>query len=85
MVLFFSNSYGFILVSGGLLGVASGAFMSSNWALATDLVVPGEEARYLGLTNLATAGAAALVLFIIGPPIDFLNARSTNLGYSMML
>ena len=84
-LLFFADSYSLILVSGGLLGVASGAFLSSNWALATDLVARGEEARYLGLTNLATAGAAALVLFIIGPAIDLLNTCYTNLGYSIML
>ena len=59
--------------------------MSSNWALATDLIPRGKEARHLGLTNLATAGSAALVLFIIGPTIDFLNSHSPNLGYSVML
>ena len=59
--------------------------MSTNWALATDLLPKGEEAKYLGLTNLATAGAAALALFSIGPAIDFLNAYSPNLGYSVML
>ena len=83
--LFFSRSYGQIIFCGGLLGIASGAFMSTNWALATDLVAEGEEARYLGLTNLATAGAAALALFSIGPAIDFLNTYSLNLGYSVML
>ncbi len=84
-LLFFSPSYGFIIVAGGILGIASGAFLSSNWALATDLVARGEEARYLGLTNLATAGAAALVLFLIGPMVDLLNSHSPNLGYSVML
>ncbi len=85
VVLFFSHSYEYILLSGGLLGISSGAFMSTNWALATDLVAKGEEARYLGLTNLATAGAGALALFSIGPTIDFFNSVSHNLGYSVML
>ena len=64
--------------------------MSSNWALATDLVGKGEEARYLGLTNLATAGGAALAR-LIGPVIDFFNgyglSRSLDptLGYQVML
>ena len=58
--------------------------MSTNWALATDLVPEGEEARYLGLTNIATAGGAALAR-LIGPVIDFFNASSPNLGYSVML
>ena len=83
--LFFWHSYGLIIVAGSVLGLSCGAFLSSNWALATDLVARGEEARYLGLTNLATAGAAALVLFLIGPAVDLLNIHSPNLGYSVML
>ena len=58
--------------------------MSTNWALATDLVAKGEEARYLGLTNLATAGGAALAR-LIGIAIDPLNAYSHGLGYQVML
>ena len=73
----------YIMLSGGLVGIAFGAFMSSNWALATDLAPKGEEARFLGLTNLATAGGAALAR-LIGPLIDFGNSLSPNLGYSFM-
>jgi len=84
MLLFFSQSYVPIMLCGALLGLSFGAFMSTNWALATDLVAKGEEARYLGLTNLATAGGSALTLFIIGPMIDFFNAYSPGLGYKVM-
>ena len=59
--------------------------MSANWALATDLVAKGEEARYLGLANLASAGGSALAILSIGPVIDFFNTYSPNLGYSVML
>jgi len=85
VLLFSSHSYGYVMFCGAILGISSGAFMSSNWALATDLVAKGEEARYLGLTNLATAGGGALTLFIIGPAIDFFNAYSSGLGYQVML
>jgi MFS family permease len=84
LVLFFSPSYEYIIFGGAILGIATGAFMSSNWALATDLVPKGEEARYLGLTNLATAGGAALAR-LIGPVIDFLNKYAPALGYQVML
>ncbi len=84
-LLFFNHSYQGLILSGALLGLANGAFMSTNWALAVDLAAKGEEARYLGLTNIATAGGSALALLIIGPAIDFFNARSSNLGYSVML
>ena len=84
MLLFFSHSYVYIMLCGAILGISFGAFMGTNWALATDLVAKGEEARYLGLTNLATAGGSALTLFIIGPLIDFFNAYSPGLGYQVM-
>ena len=84
MLLFFSHSYVYIMLCGAILGISFGAFMGTNWALATDLVAKGEEARYLGLTNLATAGGSALALFIIGPLIDFFNAYSPGLGYQVM-
>ncbi len=84
LIFLFQHSYILIIFFGGLVGISFGAFMSSNWALATDLVGKGEEARYLGLTNLATAGGAALAR-LIGPVIDFFNAYSPRLGYSVML
>jgi len=84
MLLFFSPSYGYTMLCGALLGISFGAFMSTNWALAIDLAPKGEEARYLGLTNLATAGGSALALFIMGPLIDFFNARDPGLGYKAM-
>jgi MFS family permease len=72
------------MVGGAITGIATGAFMSSNWALATDLVPRGEEARYLGLTNLATAGGSALAR-LAGPVIDLFNKSSAGLGYQVML
>lgn len=83
-IIFFSRDYASVLLAAGILGVAVGAFTSTNWALATDLVAKGEEARYLGLANVATAGGAALAR-LIGPVIDFSNAYSPNLGYQIML
>jgi len=84
LVFFFQQSYTVIMLCGGLLGISFGAFISTNWALATDLVPKGEEARYLGLTNLATAGGSALAR-LVGPLIDFFNGYSSGLGYSAML
>ncbi len=84
VVLYFSPSYGYIMFAGCLLGISSGAFMSTNWALATDLVAKGEEARYLGLTNLATAGGGALV-GLMGVVIYFFNVDIPGLGYKVML
>ncbi len=84
LVIFWASSYSVVIVGGAIIGVATGAFMSSNWALATDLVPGGEGARYLGLANVATAGGAALAR-LIGPVIDFFNHLGAGLGYQVML
>jgi len=83
VALFFSQSYLHIMLCGALLGISSGAWMSSQWALATDLVGKGEEAKYLGLVNLVVAGGGALAR-LIGPVIDLFNSYSPNLGYKVM-
>jgi len=48
-------------------------------------VVPKDEAgKYIGLTNLASAGGSALAR-LQGPMIDYFNARRFGLGYTAML
>jgi Na+/melibiose symporter-like transporter len=79
-----TKDYGTILGAAVIIGMAIGAFNSANWALATDLAAKGEEGRYLGIANMATAGGAALAR-VIGPVIDFFNGRRPLLGYNVML
>ncbi|RPJ19417.1 MAG: hypothetical protein EHM33_30310, partial [Chloroflexi bacterium] len=67
---------------GSVLGAGIGLFLTANWALATSLAPEQEAGKYLGLTNLATAGSAALAR-LEGPVIDGLNAAWPGvwLGY----
>lgn len=83
-LIIFAQEYVYVLIAAGGIGVAVGAFTSTNWALAIDLVAEGEEARYLGLANMATAGGAALAR-LIGPVIDHFEAVRADLGYQVML
>ena len=83
--LLFSRNYTEIICSGAILGIANGALASSSWALATDLAPKGEEAKYLGVTNIATAGGSALARLLGGPVIDSFNKISLGLGYRVML
>ena len=84
LVIILYQSYTSIMIAAGILGIATGAFSSANWALATDLVIKGKEARYLGLANMATAGAGVLA-GLVGPLIDRYEAVTTGLGYQIML
>jgi Na+/melibiose symporter-like transporter len=79
-----SKEYNTVLWMAGFIGVALGIFNSANWALATDLAAKGEEARYLGIANMATAGGAALARGI-GPAIDYFNGLKHLFGYEVML
>jgi MFS family permease len=69
----FARTVPALLVFGGTIGMATGIFVSVNWALATDLIPQEEAGKYLGLSNLATAGSAALAR-LVGPLIDGLNS-----------
>jgi Na+/melibiose symporter-like transporter len=62
-----------ILLFGSVIGAGIGLFLSANWAMANDLAPLGQAGKFLGLTNLATAGAGALSR-LAGPGIDALNA-----------
>jgi len=67
----------------GVLGAGIGLYLTSNWALASRLAPAGQAGKFLGLTNLATAGASAFSK-ILGVPIDFLNHTQPGAywGYS---
>lgn len=81
-LLVFAQSVTAVYAFGAIIGVATGTFLSVNWALATDLIPVGQGGKFLGFTNLATAGAAATSR-LGGPVIDGLNALwpGTAIGY----
>jgi MFS family permease len=70
-----------IYAAGCIVGLGSGLFMSSNWALGTRLVPPDEAGRYLGISNLAGAGAGMIGSGIGGPMADLINRYQLGLGY----
>jgi len=61
-----------LMLFGGVLGAGIGLFLTANWALANKLAPGGEAGKFLGLTNLATAGSGALAR-LEGPALDWLN------------
>jgi MFS family permease len=74
-----------VLIFGSIVGAGIGLFVTANWALANDLAPAGEAGKFLGLTNLATAGAGAASR-LTGPGIDALNAWQPGvfLGYAAL-
>jgi len=56
-----------IYAGGVLIGLATGIFFAANWALGTELVPANESGKWLGISNLAGAGAGAVGAYIGGP------------------
>jgi MFS family permease len=74
-----------LVLVGSVIGVGMGLFLTSNWALANQLAPGNDAGKYMGLTNIATAGAGALGR-LWGPILDGLNNAQTGdwLGYKAM-
>ncbi len=73
-----------VFVGGCIIGMATGIFYTASWALGTSLVPEGEAGRYLGISNLAGAGAGAVGAYIGGPVADFFTRHTPDapgLGY----
>ena len=76
-----------INIGGGIVGLAAGLFYPANWALGTQLAPREEAARYLGISNLAGAGAGAVGAYIGGPIADFFTRNAPQdpgLGYVLL-
>jgi len=76
-----------IYLGGGIVGLAAGLFYPANWALGTELAPKENAARYLGISNLAGAGAGAVGAYIGGPIADFFTRNAPQdpgLGYALL-
>jgi MFS family permease len=75
-----------IYVGGCIIGVSAGLFYTANWALGTLLVPKAEAGRYLGISNLAGAGAGAVGAYIGGPIADFVTIQVPQIaGFGYVL
>jgi MFS family permease len=85
LLLMFVNTPNQLLIFGSIMGVGLGMFLSANWALANELAPIAEAGKFMGLTNLATAGAGAIGR-LEGPVIDWLNNAKPGAwnGWSFM-
>lgn len=82
LLLMLARTPGLLLLYGCVAGAGIGLFITANWTLANRLAPLEDAGKFMGFTNLATAGSAA-VGRLQGPLIDLLNnARPGRwLGY----
>lgn len=79
-----SPSILWVYVVGVAVGAAFGMLLSVDWALVTDLVPPAQAGRFMGISNLATAGAGILATAIGGPILDLGNAVRPRGGFVLL-
>ena len=72
-----------ILLFGGLMSLGSAAFTGGSWALLADVIPRQQSARFFGLANFSTAGAAAAA-GLFGPVIDWGEQSSPGMGFSIL-
>ncbi|HLO28617.1 MAG TPA: MFS transporter [Anaerolineales bacterium] len=83
LLLIWARTTGQILLFGGLMSLGSAAFAGGSWALIADLVPQKEAARFFGLANFSTAGAAASA-GLFGPIIDGAERIAPGMGFSTL-
>jgi len=82
--LWFGRTQGTLLLFGSILGAGVGLFLTANWTLANKLAPADEAGKYLGLTNLATAGAG-VVARAAGALWDVLNNFAPGSWHGYMI
>ncbi len=76
-----------IYIGACIIGAAAGLFYTANWALGTEIVPPDQAGRFLGISNLAGAGAGAVGAYIGGPLADSITAHvdsPNGVGYIVL-
>ena len=68
------------LYFGILVGIAAGAFLAVDWAFMMDVIPNDEAGRFLGFSNIATAGSGVIAGFVGGFLIDYFNSRGQVFG-----
>ncbi len=84
LLLILAHSILFVYLIGVLIGGAFGMLLSVDWAFVVDLVPPEASGRFMGISNLATAGSGILATIIAGPLLDFGNGLHHNAGFPMI-
>jgi len=87
LILVLAPSLVMIYVGGAIIGGATGIFFTSNWALGTDIVPKAKSGQFLGISNLAGAGAGAIGGYIGGPLADYFTVRvpqGAGIGYLLV-
>ena len=60
LMLAVAPAYWVVLAAAVPIGICSGVFLGVDWALMTDIIPKAESGRYMGISNIAVAGAGPI-------------------------
>jgi MFS family permease len=77
-IMVFGGSITWMYVAAAVVGLAYALFNTATWALSTDIIPQERAGEFLGIQNLAGAGAGAIGAYIGGTIAD-------HSGYVLMM
>ena len=77
-VVILSPGMSLMYMGASIVGAGVGLFYSANWALGTELVPKEQAGRFMGIQNIAGAGAGAIGAYIGGTIAD-------NMSYVLLM
>jgi MFS family permease len=74
-------AYWMVVAAAVPIGICSGVFLGVDWALMTDIIPKAESGRYMGISNIAVAGAGPIASTVGG--VLVFAASAAALGPAM--
>ena len=66
VILAVAPEYWMVVAAAVPIGICSGVFLGVDWALMTDIIPKAESGRYMGISNIAVAGAGPIASTVGG-------------------
>jgi MFS family permease len=66
LIIAIAPAYWMVVVAAVPIGICSGVFLGVDWALMTDIIPKAESGRYMGISNIAVAGAGPIASTVGG-------------------
>lgn len=80
LLLFTASSLTQVVLYAIFVALCFGAFVSVDWAFMADLAPKHRAGKFLGFSNLATAGAQAAAPAFLAPVVDLVNRQTGSNG-----
>jgi MFS family permease len=78
LIMVYMQTLELMTIGAVMMGIGTGLFYTANWALGTTIVPKEQAGLYLGIANIAGAGAGAIGAYIGG-------AVGDQFGYSLLM